>query len=56
MLQLTQPQDLVSTLLPLLTDEQRRSAMGNAAREVVLANRGARAKLLALIGEQLAGT
>ena len=56
MIQLQAPQDLPSCLLALLTSAQRRKDMGRAAREVVEANRGAREKLLAIIGEQLAGT
>ena len=56
MLQVGQSQDLVPTLLSLFSDETRRSTMGGAARDVVQANRGAREKLLALIGEQLADT
>lgn len=48
--------ELPAVLLALLSDEDRRDAMGRAAAGVVNANRGARARLLAMIGEQMADT
>ena len=48
--------ELPAVLLALLADEQRRDNMGQAAAGVVAANRGARARLQAMIREQLAGT
>lgn len=46
--------ELAAAVESLLADDAQRSAMGRAGESVVAANRGARAQLLALIGEQLA--
>ena len=45
--------ELESTLLELLGDPVRRASLGAAARALVEANRGARAKSLAVIAELL---
>ena len=56
MQQLASADQLPGALAGLLKDDARREAMGFAAAEVVAANRGARAQLLTMIGQQLAGT
>ncbi|TDG15855.1 3-deoxy-D-manno-octulosonic acid transferase [Seongchinamella unica] len=56
MQQVAAADELSAVLLELLSDDTRREAMGRAAAGVVAANRGARARLLAMIEEQLAGT
>ncbi len=47
--------DLAAQLIPLLEDERARRRMGRAAARVLEANRGSRARLLALV-EQALGT
>lgn len=53
MLQLGDAGELTSNVLSLLLDAQRQAVMGAAGEAVVAANRGARKRLLVLIGEQL---
>lgn len=55
MIKLADPSELGASLDALLSDEQRRSAMGAAGREVVADNRGARQRLLALIDAAMQG-
>ncbi len=50
---LDSPTLLAPALLDMLADPQRTSAMGQAGLRVVAENRGARARLLALIAEQM---
>ena len=56
MRQVSAPGELAPALLQILENEDQRRAMGEAAVAVVAANRGARSRLLEIIGEQLAGT
>ena len=53
MIRLGDESELSSCLVELAADSERRQAMGVAGREVVAANRGARERLLALLGELL---
>jgi 3-deoxy-D-manno-octulosonic-acid transferase len=55
MIKLADPSELGASLDALLSEEQRRSAMGAAGREVVADNRGARQRLLALIDAAMQG-
>jgi 3-deoxy-D-manno-octulosonic-acid transferase len=51
--QVASDRDLADTLLALVTDPVRRASLGAAARALVEANRGAKTKTLAVIGELL---
>jgi 3-deoxy-D-manno-octulosonic-acid transferase len=51
--QIRNGRDLETTLLELLGDPVRRASLGAAARALVEANRGARTKSLAVLGELL---
>jgi len=53
MVQLKNEQQLAPTLLALLLDDNRLSAMGEAGKEVLAQNRGARQQLLNLVAELL---
>lgn len=55
MIRLDSPAGLGPCLLELLRDPQRRARMGEAGRQVVAANRGARQRLLDLVAETMAG-
>ncbi len=52
-IQVHSERELASTLLKLVTDPVRRARLGAAARALVEANRGAKAKTLEVIGELL---
>ena len=52
--QLDDPAELGAALLSLLDDPPRARAMGEAGRRVVETNRGARDRLLELVGQALA--
>ncbi len=56
MCQLNGTGDLAPTVLSILQDVSRQTAMGSAGEAVVAANRGARERLLVLIEQQLSGT
>jgi 3-deoxy-D-manno-octulosonic-acid transferase len=51
--QVASDRELADTLLALVTDPVRRASLGAAARALVEANRGAKTKTLAVIGELL---
>jgi 3-deoxy-D-manno-octulosonic-acid transferase len=51
--QVPSERELADTLLALVTDPVRRASLGAAARALVEANRGAKTKTLAVIGELL---
>jgi 3-deoxy-D-manno-octulosonic-acid transferase len=51
--QVPSERELADTLVALVTDPVRRASLGAAARALVEANRGAKTKTLAVIGELL---
>jgi 3-deoxy-D-manno-octulosonic-acid transferase len=53
MIMLEKPADLAQCLTHLLSDQQRREAMGKAGLQVVEENRGARKRLLGLVESEL---
>lgn len=55
MLQLDSPDQLADSLCELLADDSRRQQMGKAGLTVINANRGAQAKLEALVDETITG-
>ena len=56
MIQLDSPAGLRPCLAELLADPARAQAMGAAGQQVLVENRGASARVMALVAEQLAGT
>ena len=55
MIQLESPAQLGECLLELLADPARRVQMGDAARAVLQANRGARDRVLEIVARELPG-